>query len=89
MTMYFGDARLGDLKPELQQFAVDPRCSPKRILHAHLPDQRAEIRLDLRPPSPRTRFPAPVAAKPGTMPTHKRLGTDDREDLQDRRKPAI
>jgi hypothetical protein len=23
------------------------------------------------------------------MPTHERLGTDDREDLQDRRKPAI
>jgi hypothetical protein len=23
------------------------------------------------------------------MPTHKRLGTDDREDLQDRRKPSI
>jgi hypothetical protein len=23
------------------------------------------------------------------MPTHKRLGTDDREDLQNRRKPSI
>jgi hypothetical protein len=23
------------------------------------------------------------------MPTHKSLGTDDREDLQDRRKPSI
>ena len=23
------------------------------------------------------------------MPTHQRLGTDDREDLQDRRKPSI
>ena len=23
------------------------------------------------------------------MPTHERLGTDDREDLQDRRKPSI
>jgi hypothetical protein len=30
-----------------------------------------------------------VAAKAGTMPAHERLGPDDREDLQDRRKPAI
>ena len=27
--------------------------------------------------------------KAGPMPTHERLGTDDREDLQDRRKPSI
>jgi len=30
-----------------------------------------------------------VAAKAGTMPAHERLGPDDREDLQDRRKPSI
>ena len=35
------------------------------------------------------RFPAPIAAKAGPVPTHQRLGTDDRENLQDRRKPAI
>ena len=45
--------------------------------------------LDLRPPSQGARLPTPVAAKAGPMPTHERLGTDDREDLQDRRKPAI
>jgi hypothetical protein len=28
-------------------------------------------------------------AKAGTMPTHKRLGPDDRENLQDRREPSI
>ena len=33
-----GDARLRDLKPELEQFAVDARRSPKRVLEAHLPD---------------------------------------------------
>src|SRR3990170_2967320 len=46
-----GDARLRDLKPELEQFAVDSRRSPKRVLNAHPPDQHAEVRLDLRPPS--------------------------------------
>jgi hypothetical protein len=31
------DARLRDLKPEFEQFAVDAGRSPKRILHTHLP----------------------------------------------------
>ncbi|HAO39839.1 MAG: hypothetical protein CL533_03300 [Afipia sp.] len=46
-----GDARLRHLKPELEQFAVDTRRSPKRVLDAHLSDQRAQVRLDLRPSS--------------------------------------
>jgi hypothetical protein len=47
------------------------------------------------PASPSIRFigwarlPTPVAAKPGPMPTHERLGPDDREDLQDPRNPAV
>src|SRR5665213_4010519 len=81
----FGDTRLRDIKPELEQFAVDARCAPKRILHAHLPDQRAEVRFDLRPPSLEAGFPTPIAAKAGTMPPHQRLRLDDREDLQNRR----
>src|SRR6202034_3643459 len=43
----FGDAGLRDLKPELEQFAVDAWRTPKRILHAHPPDQRAQLRFDL------------------------------------------
>src|SRR5664280_873583 len=84
-----GDARLRDFKPELEQFTVNTRRSPKRILHAHLPNQCAEVRLDLRPPSPRARLPTPITAKADPMPTHERLRLDDREDRQNRRKPAI
>jgi len=84
-----GDARLRDFEPELEQFAVDARRSPKRVLDAHPPDQRTEVCLDLRPPSAWARFPTPITAKSGPMPTHERLGLDDREDLQDRRKPSI
>jgi hypothetical protein len=84
-----GDARLRDLKPELEQFAVDAWCAPKRIFDAHPPDQNAELRLDLRPPSPWARHPTPVAAKSGSVPTHERLGPDDCDNLQDCRKPAI
>jgi hypothetical protein len=39
----FGDARLRDFQPELEQFAMDARRSPKRILDAHPPDQHTEV----------------------------------------------
>src|ERR1700686_3708615 len=68
---------------------MNARCSPKRIFYAHPPDQPAQLRLDLWPPSPSTRFPTPVAAKAGPGPTHERLGPDDCENLQDFWKPAI
>src|SRR5260370_1751324 len=70
-----GDARLRDLKPELEQFAVEAWRAPKRIFDAHPPDQYAHLPVDLRSPSPSPRFPTPVAAKAAPLPTHERLGT--------------
>src|SRR3979411_3017516 len=78
-----GDARLRDLKPELEQFAVNAWRAPKRVFDAHPPDQRAQLRGDLRSPSQWARLPTPVATKTGPVPTQERLGPDDREDLQD------
>src|SRR3984893_5553446 len=78
-----GDARLRDFKPELEQFAVNAWRTPKRVLHAHPPDQYAQFRVDLRSPSLWARLPTPVAAKAGSVPTHERLGPDDCENLQD------
>src|SRR5712672_1114325 len=78
-----GDARLRDLKPELEQFAVDAWRAPKRICDAHPPDQCAQLRVDPRSPSLWARLPTPVAAKAGPVPTHERLGPDDCENLQD------
>src|SRR5580692_7368613 len=84
-----GDARLRDLKPELEQFAVNAWRAPKRVFDVHPPDQRAQLRVDLRSPSLGARLPTPVAAKAGPVPTQERLGPDDCENLQDRWKPAI
>src|ERR1700675_3792570 len=84
-----GDARLRDLKPELEQFAVNAWRAPKRVFDAHPPDQRAQLRVDLRPPSHRARLPTPLEAKAGPVPTQERLGPDDRKALQDRRNPAV
>src|SRR6202022_2945528 len=78
-----GDARLRDLKPELEQFAVDAWRGPKRIFDAHPPDQYAQLRVDLRPPSPSHRLPTPITTKAGPVPTHERLGPDGCENLQD------
>src|SRR5216684_1519490 len=47
-----GGARLRDLKPELEQFAVDAWRAPKRIFVAHPTDQHAHLRVDLWSPSP-------------------------------------
>src|SRR5258707_6416337 len=79
----FGDARLRDLKPELEQFAVDAWRAPTRIFDAHPPDQYAQLRVDLPSPSLWSRLPTPVAAKAGPVPTQERLGPDDCENLQD------
>src|SRR4029453_2018536 len=84
-----GDARLRDLKTELEQLAVDARRSPQWVLDAHLPDQRPQPHVNLRPPSNRARLPTPVPTKAGPMPTHEGLGTDNRDDFQDRRRPSI
>ena len=46
-----GDARLRDLKPELEQFAVNAWRAPKRIFDAHPSDQYVQLRVDLRSPS--------------------------------------
>src|SRR5947209_1254294 len=87
--MYLATLDCATSKPELEQFAVDTRCSPKRVLDAYSPDQSAQLRADLRPAAKRARLPTPVATKAGPMPTDERLGTDDRDDLQHRRKPSI
>src|SRR5258706_16100506 len=78
-----GDARLRDLKPELEQLAVDAWRAPKRIIDAHPPDQRPQLRVDPGTPSLWARLPAQVAAKAGPVPAHERLGPEDCENLQD------
>src|SRR6266404_8128688 len=85
----FRDARLSDLETELEQLAMDARRSPQRIFRAHPPDQRAQIRANLRSASKRAGFPTPVPTEAGPMPTHEGLGPDDRDGLEDRWKPSI
>src|SRR5882762_4300776 len=48
-----------------------------------------KICSDLPSASQGAGFPAPIAAKAGTMPAHQRLRPDNRHGLEDRGKPAI
>src|SRR5712692_22107 len=78
-----------DAKPNLEQFAMDAWRTPKLVLRAHPPDQHAQFHLDSRAPSPRVRFPTPIATKAGSVPMQQRFGLDNCDDLQNRRKPSI
>jgi hypothetical protein len=79
----FGDARLRDFKPELEQFAVDAWRTPKRILDIHPPDQCAQLRVWSCGRPPRVYTSNAVGAKAGPVPMRECLGPDDYENLQD------
>src|SRR6476619_7320455 len=83
------DAGLSDFKAELEQLAVDARRSPQRIVNTDPSDQRAQVGVDLRPTSQRARFPPPVPAEAGSVPSHERLGANNCDGLEDCREPAI
>ena len=77
------DAGLSDLKAELEQFVMDARRSPQRIVNAHPPDQSAQVRVDLRSASKGTGFPTPIPAEAGSMPSHEGLRADNRDGPED------
>src|SRR6266550_2032764 len=78
-----GDGRLSHRKTKLEQLAMNARCAPKQIFNAHPTDQCPQIRIDLRSASQVLTFPAPVAAKTGTMPSHQGFGPDGRDGTED------
>ena len=88
LTIVLRDAGPSDLKAELEQLAVDARRSPQRIVNAHPPDQRAQVRVDLRPTSKGAGFPTPVPAEAGSVPSHD-LGPNNCDGLEDCGKPSI
>ena len=65
----FGNASLGNVEPELEQFPVDSRSTPQRIGAAHLPDQLDGLWAHrLAPGFTGSAFPAPKAPEPGPVP---------------------
>src|ERR1700676_1341145 len=83
LTMYLATLDCAASNPSLSSSPWIRGAPQKWIFDAHPPDQYAQLRVDLRSPSLWARFPTPVAAKAGPVPTHQRLGPDDCENLQD------
>src|ERR1700704_848122 len=84
-----GDSRLSDLEPELQQLAVDARRAPEPVGQAHLSDQAPDLNWNLWTTATRARLPAPVQPETGPMPPDDRLGLDNGDGVQHRRKQAM
>ena len=61
-----GDGAFGNLKAEFQQFAMDSRRAPGRILPGHALDQFEDVGLDPSSAQPGdARAEAPIEAEPG------------------------
>src|SRR6266513_798417 len=64
---------LSDIDAKLEQFAVDPRCSPKRVRDAHVANELANVCRCLWPATARSGFPAPIGSEPSAAPADHRL----------------
>src|SRR6266446_9107401 len=73
---------LPDTDAKLEQFAVDPWCSPKRFRDAHVTNKLANVCRCLRPAAVRSRFPAPIGSKPSAVPADHRLRLENFQGLQ-------
>src|SRR4029078_8048258 len=74
----FRNRRLGDIKAELEQLAVNPRRGPKRIFLAHTAHEISDFLIKRGRAAWIVRFPAPPGAKPHPVPANDCLRTHDR-----------
>src|SRR5271167_3410695 len=74
----FANTALSDVDAEFEQFTVDARRTPARILPAHLAYQISHFAGNERPSRlSAAHLPSPEQAKTGTMPGNDRLGLSD------------
>src|SRR5437870_636791 len=75
------DTPLRDIETELEQVAVNTRCSPGRILGNHTEDQSTKLLADTFPSSylSGSGDPCPIQTKPRSMPVHDGSRSDQDE----------
>src|SRR6266404_534833 len=61
----------------LEQFTMDARGAPQRVLLAHPLNEFAQLTANSGPAWPAARFPAPIGPKPGSMPPQDRVRLND------------
>src|SRR5215467_11986651 len=75
-----GDTALADVDTELEQFAINARCTPDGILPAHPADQVPNLARDRRPSGLSVPYlPRPKQAKTFAMPDHNRFRLDEHQ----------
>src|SRR4029077_1990585 len=83
------DRRFRDLNPKHQQFAVDARRAPQRVLAVHAPDQRPNLGVYSWATAEVAGLPTPVGAESTPVPTDHGLRLDDDNRIQERRVQSI
>ena len=73
---------LPDIDAKLEQFAVDPRCSPKRVRDAHVANELANVRRCLWPATTRAGFPAPISSETSAVPADHRPRLENFQCIQ-------
>src|SRR6266851_3674428 len=80
---------LPDIDAKLEQFAVHPWRSPKRVSDAHVTDELANVRRCLWPATARSRFPALISSEPSAVPADHRLRLENFQCVQYSRSHTI
>ena len=76
----FRDSGLGHLDSEFEQFAMQPRCSPKEIGSAHVANQLLDLPRNAGATNlPPTTFPLPEELKSFSMPGDDGIRLDEQE----------
>ena len=75
------DRGLANVKSQLQQFSMNARCAPQRIVCAHPPNEQSDLAGNYWPAISVAGFPTPVETKPLPVPTHDRPRMDDCDEI--------
>src|SRR6195256_2364151 len=84
-----GNGGLPDIDAELEQFAMNPRCTPKRVLNTHVSNELTNLQRSLWSATARSRFPAPIGSESGPVPTDHRLRFENFQGIQHARNKTI
>jgi len=77
-----GNGGLPDIDAELEQFAMNPRCTPKRVLNTHVSNELTNLQQSLWSATARSRFPPPIGSESGPVPTDDRLRFENFQGIQ-------
>ena len=81
--------RLGDIKAQSEQLAMDPGRSPQRVLKAHSSNEVAHLLADPRSAPRGAGLPSPVSGKTHSMPAHDGLRSDNGYGVKNARTATI